>query len=134
MTEHDDVLHHGIVVTWPKTRPLHSYLREVRHAKERGHNCYFRVPKNAAPMIAYGAPVYHVHDGQIRGSLPYLGTQLVEEGVVQDPLTGEYWPAGNYFVRSPEWTHLVAPYDERDKWKLAGFRGWRYFDLAPEYV
>jgi hypothetical protein len=132
---HDDVLHHGIVVTWPKTRPLNSYLREVKRARERGHQCFFRVPRNAAPLVAYGAPCYHVYDGRIRGSLPFLGVQLVQEGVIEDPITGDYWPAGNYLVRSPEWTSIDFRYNEdTGPWEMQGFRGWRYFDPQPQFV
>lgn len=129
---HSDELHHGIVVTWPKTRLLNSYLSEVRRAKKEGKYCYFRIRGN--PLLAYGAPCYHVYDGRIRGSMPVLGVEEVKGAVVQDPITGNFWPAGTYLVRSPEWTPVIEDWNDRDKWKMQGFRGYRYFDLEPEYV
>lgn len=132
MTEHDDTLHHGIVITWPKTRSLASYLHEVQKAKDTGKHCFYRIRGN--PLIPYGAPCYHVHDGYVRGTLPMLGVETVGENVVEDPTTGNYWPAGAYLVRSPEWTPIKMSWDDRQVWHMQGFRGWRYFDVVPEYV
>jgi hypothetical protein len=110
------VSHNGLLITWPKTRPLSSYLDELAKAKERGHTIHYRVSR--LPLLDYGAPVYHVHDGAIRGWCASLG---YSDGTgVIDPITGEPWPIGNYIVRSPEW-HPIDPIT------YAGFRGWRYY-------
>lgn len=107
----------AIVMTWPKSRPLESYLEELRKAEEQGLTIHFRVP--SLPEIPFGARCYMVHDGYVRGWLVTLG---FSDGTgVTDPITGEPWPKGKYIVRNPHWTPLEYPK------RMKGFRGWRYY-------
>lgn len=116
-------LHDAIVVTWPKRRPLNSYLDEVDRASREAKTIHFRVP--SLPTIPYGAPCYMVHDGAIRGWMRTLG---FSDGTnVIDPITGNSWPKGHYVVRWPLW-HPVVPIP------FKGFRGYRYFDRKNDVI
>jgi hypothetical protein len=110
-------LHNAIVVTWPKSRPLSSYLEELAKASRNDEFIHYRVP--SLPSIPFGARCYQVHDGAIRGWLTMLG--FSDGSGVIDPITGLSWPKGNYIVRLPRW-HPVDPIP------MQGFRGWRYYD------
>lgn len=112
-------LRDAIVVTWPKSRPLASYVAELKKAEEAGLTINFRVANY--PAVPFGARCYHVHDGYVRGWVTTLGFEHREYGEVTDPVTGASWPSGKYIVRKPDW-HPVDPTP------MKGFQGWRYFD------
>lgn len=116
-----------ICVTWPKSRPLDSYLAELARAEREGLDINYRVhsiPRWPDAISdhgllgwAYGIvrPRCHmIHDGYVRGWCEVLGTCWHRAGDVNG------WPAGNYIVRSPVW-HPVDPITYR------GFRGWRWY-------
>lgn len=118
-----------IVVTWPKSKPLGSYLADLAIAKARDLFINYRVSRLPVWRQAmddhgwlgwpYGAEhprCYMVHDGAVRGWCEVVGARFRKAGEV----TG--WPAGFYVVRSPEWHDVALPL------RMAGFRGWRYFE------
>jgi hypothetical protein len=116
--------HSHMVVTWPKTRPLKSYLDEIERAQREDKYVFFRVP--SFPTLAYGARCYHVYDGLIRGWLPIVDyvRSVDMEGPILDPITNAPWPEGLYVVRRPEWTACKwAPKNE-----MRGFQGFRYLE------
>lgn len=114
-----------IVITWPQTRTLESYLDACARAKDAGEVINYRVRN--PPEVDFGAwadrrgRVYVVHGGFVRGYNDWLYTTYRETGEVLDPVTGGFWPPGVYLVRDPAW-HPIEPVPMR------GFRGWRYFD------
>lgn len=112
-----------IVVTWPKTRSLKSYLEQCEKASEEGRYINYHVA--SIPQRDIGVRCYVVHDGYVRGWQKIkTWTWKGERGEVVDPITGESWRPGWYIVRDPEWHALV---DGRLP-EMAGFQGWRYFD------
>jgi hypothetical protein len=119
-------LRDAIVVTWPKSRPLDSYVRELNVAERNGLVINFRVA--SFPKVPYGARCYHVHDGAVRGWVTTLGFQEYDDLTVTDPVTGGYWPAGKYIVRHPTWYPLPEPQP------MKGFQGWRYYDEDDYWV
>ena len=46
---------------------------------------------------------------------------------VTDPITGNYWPEGNYITCNPKWYPI-------DPIPMVGFRGWRYFEEPPSPI
>lgn len=112
-----------LIITWPKSRPLQSYLDELAKAEKAGLVINYRVAH--VPAFGFGAwagrpgRCYVVHDGAVRGYNEILYVTHREEGEVTDPLTDQSWPAGNYIVRDPRW-YPINPVP------MAGFRGFRY--------
>lgn len=145
-----------IVVTWPKSRPLGSYMAELERAKAQGLVVCYRVrslPPFSLGAFDYGAPevrCYRVHDGRVKGHLKLVMAEFRGAGEVERlpapgderhegchrrggvcdchgrPCAVEYWPPGNYLVCDPEWYEIPR---ERQP-VMAGFRGWRRFDRA----
>lgn len=112
-----------ILITWPKTRPLESYLDECAKAVEQGLSINFRVPYPPAgrTMADVGkVRVYVVHDGAVRGWQAYEGAIFRAEGEVHGVAGEPDWPEGWYIVRSPLWHPCT-------EWPMRGFQGWRYF-------
>lgn len=113
-----------IVITWPKKRSLNSYLVELENAERDGCVINFRVPtlpKGKAERC------YVVHDGAIRGYNLIVSIERQENYMVLDPLTGEYWPSGNYIVRWPKW-HDIEPIP------MKGFQGYRYIERPKKPI
>ena len=108
-----------LIITWPKKRKLDSYVEELAKAADCGKVISFRVP--TVPKIKCER-CYVVHDGRVRGWTRVLKEEHRGEGEVQDPITGMYWPAGNYIIRMPKWHPLTA-----GPW-MKGFQGFRYID------
>lgn len=120
-------MNRDIVVTWPKTRPLASYLAELERATDEGLEINFRVPHT--PRWEFGAlrerraRCYMVHDGYVRGYneirfVTYRGPNEVAR-VESDSFAG-FWPEGWYIVRDPQWRPI-------DPIEMRGFQGWRWF-------
>lgn len=112
----------NIVITWPQTRPLVSYLAECNRAVLDHKSINFRVsarPKN----VDVGDRCYVVYAGVVRCWHKVIGLAYRAERQVFDPMTGEYWPAGNYIVRDPDTVLLAGP-----PRRMAGFQGFRYYD------
>lgn len=112
-----------IVLTWPKTRPLESYLTELAQARDAGLVINYRVahPPNRNVLWVGRAPrCYMVHDGAVRGYTMIRDVLHRDDGEVRDPVTGGFWPEGFYVVREPRWFE-VNPIT------MGGFRGWRFF-------
>ena len=109
-----------IVVTWPKSRTLDSYLEELERAVDLGLEINFRVssfPKQKVDRC------FVVHDGAVRGWNRILRLEWIADKKVSrvrnDSWAG-FWPAGYYIVRDPEW-HSIEPVP------MKGFQGWRYY-------
>lgn len=116
------------IVTWPKSRPLGSYLDELRKAEAAGQQINYRLPSRPAIdslVHPTGRRIrcYMLYDSLIRGFNNIQAIAYREVGEVarvrSDAMSG-YWPAGNYLVRSPVW-HPVEPIEMR------GFRGYRFW-------
>lgn len=117
-----------LILTWPKSRPLDSYLRELKQAERNGEVINFRVA--SPPKIAEGQRwgyCYMVHDGYVRGWMQII--DVVHRGpgevnrVASDDRSGS-WPEGWYVVREPIWHPMNKPVP------MPGFRGFRYV-VAP---
>lgn len=114
-----------IVVTWPKSRPLQSYLGELERASERGAYIYFKL--GSMPLRASGRDrCYMVHSGHVRGWTTIMDLQfLPQEGPLPiDPVSGVRMGEGAYVIRSPQWHEL------KNVTKMKGFQGFRY---APKW-
>jgi hypothetical protein len=111
-----------LIITWPKSRALSSYERELRLTAASGNVINFRVPSTPKELCER---CYVVHDGKVRGWSPIIEYADREDNKVLDPVTEEYWPAGIYIVRSPEWNPIK---NAADKLKIKGFRDYRYID------
>lgn len=94
-------------------------------ALEAGKVILFRVPTLPKEKCEF---CFVVHDGAIRGFTSLREYAEVEDGVVEDPISGEFWPAGNYLVRSPYWHPLDEPIP------MKGFQGYRYYERPQEVV
>lgn len=109
-----------LVVTWPKSKPLSAYLKELERAVAERLEINFKVPTRPA----WAGRCYMVHDGAIRGYNLVTGIVYRRAGEVarveSDALAG-FWPEGWYIVRAPEW-HPIIPIPMR------GFQGYRYLD------
>jgi hypothetical protein len=116
-------VHRDIVATWPKSRPLSSYLDELLKAYRTGQQINFRVAR--LPRLDYAAweerpgRCYMVHDGAVRGYNEI--DRFTHRADVRDPITGEFMPPGFYIVRDPRWNPIIPI-------PMAGFQGWRWFD------
>lgn len=113
-----------LVLTWPKSTSLLTYLGILARAHEQDLVINFRVA--SPPLIGDDEVkrVYMVHDGKIRGWNPFVAVEYRPAGVVKDR-AGGYWPEGWYIVRRPLW-HPLA---DRDLVKMRGFQGFRYIEL-----
>jgi hypothetical protein len=127
-----------IIVTWPKQRPLESYLHELREADKYNQDINYRVaclPKWPDAIEDHGwigwsygvehPRCYMVHDGYIRGWCKLRGATWKTNGRVLDPSTGGFMKAGWYIVRDPEW-HAIKPVP------MQGFQGWRWLRCPTE--
>lgn len=134
----------SIIVTWPKSRPLGSYLAELENARAGGLVVNYRV---AHPPRPTPDRCYRVHDGHVRGYLLVLAVEHRGDGEVAHvppPPTGlhegcasrggvcdcgprpcalEFWPGGWYVVCSPVWHELKRCRHTSHE----SFRGWRWF-------
>jgi hypothetical protein len=111
-----------LVLTWPKSRSLDSYLTELEKAvKEDKAICYrvTRLPRKAES----GARVYMVHDGFVRGFSELIAAERVNH-TIRNPHNGMMLAPGNYIVRRAEWHSMIRPVE------MAGFQGFRY---APKW-
>lgn len=108
-----------LCITWPKSRPLESYVEELAKAEERGEVINFRVPTLPKEQCER---CYVVHDGMIRGYSLVVGGIRAENYTVRDPITEEWWPEGNYIVRHPKWHELEEPIP------MKAFMGYRYIE------
>lgn len=114
-----------LIVTWPKTRSLESYLTELDRALSLGQAINFRVsrlPSDVGFLDWMERPhrCYMVHDGAVRGYNNIIGLDHIGDNKVFDPVSGKALAAGNYIMRDPLW----HPVEER---KMHGFQGWRYY-------
>lgn len=110
-----------LVITWPKTRPLSSYLEHCQKAHHRKQFINFRIgsrPKRAAERV------YVVYDGAVRGWHEFVVAMKRRD--VRDPQMGTVMEPGLYLVRRPTWHPLATPIP------MKGFQGWRYFDRPEE--
>lgn len=118
-----------IVLTWPKSRPLESYVSELARAERERMVINYRVASfptwndqeawwdhGALCFGGYGSDsprCYMVHDGAVRGWCEIVYCCAREDGEVDG------WPAGKYIVRDPTW-HPIEPFP------MEGFRGYRW--------
>lgn len=112
-----------LVITWPKKRSLQSYLDELMKAIEAGKVINFRVPTLPKEKCEF---CFVVYDGKIRGFTRIREYAVIGDNEVEDPITGEFWPAGNYLVRIPYWHPLDDPIP------MKGFQGYRYIERPAE--
>lgn len=114
-----------LIITWPKTRSLDSYLDECARAAREGLLINYRVgyPPTRGDL-ADDARVYVVHDGAIRGWQLFEGVYFRTDGEAQG-VAGEFWPEGWYIVRHPEWIPIEPVV-------AMGFRGWRFHARHPD--
>lgn len=113
-----------LVVTWPKSTPLPTYVAMLKQAERNLEHINFRVA--APPLLEPGEckRVYMVHDGRVRGWSPFVEIARREFGEVQQVRGGGYWPEGWYIVREPLWFEL--PREKQTE--MRGFQGFRYTD------
>lgn len=118
-----------LVVTWPKSRRLGSYISALAFAQQRRLNVNYRVRRapDRKRLFEEGPQpprLYRVHDGKVRGYTEIIAVGFREEGevarVADDPLPGD-WPAGTYIVCTPKYVDVDGP-------EMAGFRGFRWYD------
>jgi hypothetical protein len=113
-----------MLVTWPKGRPLRSYLDELQIAERTGAVINYRIAQRAKRFERGVTRIYRVHDGMVRGWTLLLDVHYYEDGQVHrvrsDPRSG-FWPAGWYLVCEPIF-HEVQPYP------TSGFLGFKYID------
>lgn len=108
-----------IVVTWPQTRSLASYVEELAKAERDGLVINYRVsnlPRERPDRC------YMVHTGRVRGWTKVV--DMMKRDDVTDPVKRTIMPAGLFIVREPVW-HLLALVEQRE---MRGFQGWRYFE------
>lgn len=115
-----------LVVTWPKSKPLETYLAELEKAVTDRLQINFRVPSRPAPVER----CYMVYDGEVRGwnrvlSVEHRGEREVTR-VESDAFAG-FWPAGWYVVRDPAWTAVTTPM------AMKGFQGYRYLHHEVQF-
>lgn len=107
----------NIIITWPKTRPLRSYVEECHRAERLGQEINFRVPTR--PDANAGDRCYVVYAGFIHGYHEVIGVQDRDD--VTDPISEEPMPPGIYVVRNPRWHPMMGK-----QHGVRGFQGWRY--------
>jgi hypothetical protein len=107
-----------IALTWPQTRSLASYVLELDKARQNKQVVNFRV--HILPTRTPVERCYMVHEGFVCGWMRVRRLVHHNGHSVRDPITGQFWPAGYYIVRSPVWHPLNngAP--------MKGFQGFRY--------
>lgn len=110
-----------IIVTWPKSRTLSSYLFELEHAELCDEVIGYKVRYKA--RVEKGDRCYMVHDGAIRGWTEIHGVEWGDE--FWNPHKQSYMGIGWFVVRSPVWHPLADPLP------MKGFRGFRYFEPEP---
>lgn len=111
-----------LIITWPKTRSLDSYLEACEAARVHAEVLNFRI-HNPPTEWHEGMRVYVVHARAVRGWHQLLDVCRRGYREVRDP-GGGWWPPGTYLVRHAEW-HPIEPIPMR------GFQGWHYFE-RPE--
>jgi hypothetical protein len=109
-----------VIVTWPQSRPLDSYLAELKRAARDGLVINYRVSRLPATKPRR---CYMVHSGMVRGWCDVLSVERRGEGDVRRAENDSgFWPGGYYIVRSPVWHALKNPLPMR------GFQSWRWYD------
>lgn len=115
-----------LILTWPKSRSLESYLLELKRAERDGLVINYRTPNPPKSNDGWGR-CYMVHDGAVRGWTQIIEVRWRGEGEVRqvdDDFGGPgFWPEGWYVVREPVWRALDKPIP------MQGFRGFRYAAL-----
>lgn len=109
-----------IAITWPKSRPLESYLAELKKAADAGLVINFKVP-TWPKRVKEGERCYIVYDGLVRGYNNILGIDSKDD--VIDPITGQRMAPGIYVVREPTFHDTGSPHAPMDS-----FRGYRYVE------
>jgi hypothetical protein len=118
-----------LVVTWPKSRTLASYLAELEGALWAMPRLLINFHVPSKPSAERCEPIgslrcYRVHDGMVRGYTNVHDIVFHEDRVVarvkSDPIPG-HWPAGWYVQCYPYW-HACGPVS------MNGFQGYHYFD------
>lgn len=116
----------NLIITWPKTRTLESYVEECAKAHELGQSINFRLPNKPRVIVdLLGQRCYVVYDGLVRGWHKITEITWRGEGVVKDR-DGSNWPPGWYVVRDPlyfPWMDAPVP--------MRGFQGIRYAREGP---
>lgn len=120
-----------LILTWPKERPLTSYIDELTRAERLGQYINFYV-KDPPRGVINGNTVgvdfrassrkpkaYMVHTGYIRGHNEILGV-VWRTGNEVSKIGGGFWKAGWYIVRDPAW------YPLEELIEMRGFQGFRY--------
>lgn len=110
----------NIAVTWPKTKPLEDYLREVHRAARDGERLFFKV-SSAPTKVETGDRCYQVYAGHVRGWLPIRDVIDLGADAPIDNVTGQRFAEGTYIIRDPIWTPTPS-YPA-----MQGFRGFRYW-------
>lgn len=117
-----------LLVTWPKSRPLASYLVELELAKRDGLQINFRVPSQPREFLV-NRRCYRVHDGKVRGWVKILGVSKRgpnEVARVKSDAFAGFWPPGWYVVCDPAWHELPKAQQQ----SFPGFRGFHYIDRS----
>lgn len=117
-----------LVVTWPKTRCLASYISALHDAKAKALKVNYRTggnPPQRSRVFDGAAPrLYRVHDGAVRGYTPIIDVVFHATGevarVADDPISDE-WPEGWYIMCEPEFFDCKPL-------SMKGFQGFRWFD------
>lgn len=118
-----------LIVTWPKSRPLGSYIAECLNAAHDGKVINYRV-RSKPDERHLGPPgdrrLYRVHNGWVRGYTNIERLAFREDGEVarvrSDAFSG-FWPRGWYIV-------CVPFFHDCPTMQMEGFRGYRYFDRS----
>lgn len=117
-----------LILTWPKTRTLESYLLELKRAERAGLEINYRISTPPRSRDPWGN-CYMVHDGAVRGYMRIIEITYRERGEVSrvgsDSWEG-FWPPGWYIVREARWHALDEPIP------YPGFRGFRYMRSLEE--
>ena len=112
-------MHIDLLVTWPKTKPLSSYLETLMWAEMGGDTINYRVSRLPTKQADR---CYVVYDGAIVGWSQVVGYSVRKDNEVWDYDRQSYWVMGNYIVREPKWFPVEKPVAYKS------FQGWRYFD------
>lgn len=105
-----------IAITWPKTKPLQTYLDELAGARRRGDVINYHVA--GRPRLQGVTRVYVVYENFIRGWSTLHGVVRRSTNEVRDA-DGGTWPAGWYIVREPDWNPIEPV-------PMLSFRGHRF--------
>lgn len=113
-----------IAITWPKSRPLDSYLTELRKATDAGLVINYRV-SSFPKKLNVGDRCYMIYDNVVRGWNEVLGVERRDD--VIDAVNGALMRPGIYVIRNPTW---MGEYGlER---LMKGFRGFRYVNFRED--